>query len=286
MWRLWGVRTRARACARSDHVNVLVSRACFKSAGETPAALDCMYAAFSPALPSEWASSEMVVVEAVVNADSALETEAVLQGKIVLASLQFMAVESYRDVKKGDRLYIIQNQDELQRLVKSTRGASDWDSARHPHLCGKAGVATRVDSDNTLLLMVDGLGETPYIPVNACRQFRTGVTQLVERAEEAGASAIILASTDETFHQMTAPDEDAGYKSNIPALMIKSSDAVRLRERGSALIRDKGAPRSCSRDRYLLRAVRVAQGIPPSKVHDGGCPVRSLRYPCLCRFPS
>ena len=248
-----------------------------------------MYAAFSPALPSEWASSEMVVAEAVVNADSALETEAVLQGKIVLASLQFMAVESYRDVKKGHRLYIIQNEDEFQRLTNSTGGADPWDNATHPRLCGKAGVVTMVDSDNTLKLMVDGLGETLWIPVYACcrsKRLSQGVTALVERAEEAGASAIIFASIDERFHQMTAPGKVAGYTSNIPALMISSSDAVRLRERGSALIRDKGAPRSCCRDRYLLRAVRVAQGIPPSKVHDGGRPVRSPRYPCLCRSPS
>ena len=33
---------------------------------------------------------------------------------------------------------------------------------------------------------------------------------------------------------------DEGSKSNIPVLMIKSSDAVRLREHGNALIRGEG----------------------------------------------
>ena len=226
--------------------------------------LDGIYAAFSPGLPSEWTSSavELVVTEAVANG-ATLKSEATIRGNIVLVSfehliefvkhLEFEKVESHRDVKAGDRLRIMHDQDEFKQLVNSTRGASDWDSARHPLLCGEAGVVTTVDSDNTLMLMIDGQDEedenTPWIPVNACSLRPLSVnTALVEHAEEKGAVAFIVVSTDETIFQMTGPDKDPGYKSSIPVLMIKSSDAVRLREQGSALIRDKGAPCPCFRD--------------------------------------
>ena len=69
--------------------------------------LDGIYAAFSPGLPSEWASckAELVVIEAVANsADSTLETEATIGGNIVVVSLEFEPIESHRDVEKGDRL--------------------------------------------------------------------------------------------------------------------------------------------------------------------------------------
>ena len=39
---------------------------------------------------------------------------------------------------------------------------------------------------------------------------------------------------------------DYGSGSKIPVLMIKSSDAVRLREHGTAIIRDAGEPSGCT----------------------------------------
>jgi hypothetical protein len=165
-------------------------------------------------------------------------------------------------VEKGDRLYITHDQDEFKRLVNFAAGCADWDSARHAVRCGKVGVVRSVDlwGDDTLTLMIDGQDvATPWIPVNACsRRPSANLTALVEYAEEEGAIAFIAVSTDETIYQMTAPDKDAGYKSRIPVLMIKSSDAVLLRKHGSALIRDKCARCPCSHDRFCCAQSNAA----------------------------
>ena len=60
----------------------------------------------------------------------------------------------------------------------------------------------------------------------------------VERASEAGAAGVVVVNTSDTLEIMT--DKEGVYKSEVPVLMIKSSDAARLREHGSALIRDEG----------------------------------------------
>ena len=59
-----------------------------------------------------------------------------------------------------------------------------------------------------------------------------------KRASEAGAVGVIVVNTNDELMVMGGGDE--GSKSNIPVLMIKSSDAVRLREHGNALIRGEG----------------------------------------------
>ena len=74
----------------------------------------------------------------------------------------------------------------------------------------------------------------------------------IEQAAEAGASAVIVANTDDSLIQMAAVGDVAGYKSKIPVLMIKHSDISRLREYGSALIRDKGMPRLWFAVGYLV----------------------------------
>ena len=58
-------------------------------------------------------------------------------------------------------------------------------------------------------------------------------------AVEAGAVAYFIVDTHLTVGLMPNPD----YKSEIPVITIKSSDATRLRKQGRALIRDKGTPR-------------------------------------------
>ena len=79
---------------------------------------------------------------------------------------------------------------------------------------------------------------------------------MVTKAAEAGAVGVIIVNTQDDLEQMT----DSG-SSSIPVLIIKSSDAVRLREHGGALIRDAGAP--CLADGLYreddprLRIVRV-----------------------------
>ena len=81
-------------------------------------------------------------------------------------------------------------------------------------------------------------------------QSRTGrkVTypEKVERAFEAGAVRVIVVNTPrggKDGDDSSRMGSDTGnYKSTIPVLIIKSSDAARLRKRGCALIRDKGAP--------------------------------------------
>ena len=72
----------------------------------------------------------------------------------------------------------------------------------------------------------------------------TTFTKKVKRASEAGAIGVMVVNTARNgkdgneLVEMTAADD--GYKSDIPVIMIKASDAVRLRESGCALIRDTG----------------------------------------------
>ena len=62
-----------------------------------------------------------------------------------------------------------------------------------------------------------------------------------KKAAEVGAVAIIFASSsDDELFAMTTTTK---YKSEIPILMIKSSDATRMREHGGALIRGRGTGR-------------------------------------------
>ena len=60
-----------------------------------------------------------------------------------------------------------------------------------------------------------------------------------KRALDAGAVAAIVVNTDDSLLYMPTLG-DTSKIPMIPVLMIKSSDAVRLREHGSALIRDEG----------------------------------------------
>ena len=73
---------------------------------------------------------------------------------------------------------------------------------------------------------------------------RVTFVEKVKRASEAGAIGVMVVNTarngkdgNELFEMIAADD---GYKSDIPVIMIKASDAVRLRESGCALIRDTG----------------------------------------------
>ena len=60
--------------------------------------------------------------------------------------------------------------------------------------------------------------------------------QKVKRASAAGAAAVIVFNTDDELIGMAGDDE---FTSDIPVLMIKSSDAPRLRKHGRALLREK-----------------------------------------------
>ena len=63
-----------------------------------------------------------------------------------------------------------------------------------------------------------------------------------KRASEAGAIGVIIVNTeDEVFE---ASDNISGYECGIPVLMIKSSDASRLREQGGAIILKGAVERS------------------------------------------
>ena len=66
-------------------------------------------------------------------------------------------------------------------------------------------------------------------------------SEVLEQAVEAGAVALFIVQTRLTAWRFT--NDYADYKSEIPVITIKSSDATRLRKQGRALIRDKGRPR-------------------------------------------
>jgi len=94
----------------------------------------------------------------------------------------------------------------------------------------------------------------------------TTFAKKVKRASEAGAVGVIIVNTKDRLFKMRGRYQsseipvlglledqaeefkswfnftDTGYKSDIPVLMIKSSDATRLREHGSALIRECAGP--------------------------------------------
>lgn len=55
-----------------------------------------------------------------------------------------------------------------------------------------------------------------------------------------GAVAVIVVSANDELFSMLAQGQDTGYTSIMPMLMIKSSDAVRLREHGCARIVEGG----------------------------------------------
>ena len=59
----------------------------------------------------------------------------------------------------------------------------------------------------------------------------------VKRASEAGAAAVIIVNTDDVLMRMT--DSGSDFTSDIPVLMIKSSDLPRLQKYRSALLRKK-----------------------------------------------
>ena len=92
-------------------------------------------------------------------------------------------------------------------------------------------------------------------------QRRTGCSvaylDKVRRAVEAGAVGVVVVNTPrdgkdgDDLSQM-GDDTATGYRPNVPVFMIKGSDAARLRKRGGAVIRDKGAPSS-----RRVRSVRV-----------------------------
>jgi hypothetical protein len=59
----------------------------------------------------------------------------------------------------------------------------------------------------------------------------------VKRASAAGAAAVVVFNTEDELFKMSADD---GCTSDIPVLMIKSSDAPRLRNHGRARLRKLG----------------------------------------------
>jgi hypothetical protein len=59
----------------------------------------------------------------------------------------------------------------------------------------------------------------------------------VKRASAAGAAAVIVVNTEDEYFDMEA---DGDYTSGIPVLMIKSSDAPRLRGLGRVRLRKHG----------------------------------------------
>ena len=78
---------------------------------------------------------------------------------------------------------------------------------------------------------------------------RGGGTSFVDkakRASAAGAAAVIIINTDDKLMPITdgtqscSEQSEDGYKSDIPVLMIKSSDAPRLQERGRARLWKRG----------------------------------------------
>ena len=64
---------------------------------------------------------------------------------------------------------------------------------------------------------------------------RTPFVEKVKLGSAAGAAAVIIVNTDD--EPLVMSNSGSGYISDIPVLMIKSSDAPRLRNHGSALLR-------------------------------------------------
>ena len=60
-------------------------------------------------------------------------------------------------------------------------------------------------------------------------------TDAVKLASAAGAAAVIFVNTHDKLMKISG---ESGYNSDIPVLMIKSSDALRLRKHGRSLLRE------------------------------------------------
>ena len=179
--------------------------------------IDGVYAAFSSALPAAWTSpgaAELVIVEA--RREDALRTD--------LSSLHRSNVTVARALL----------------VVEAVPLMADAALENASEVAGHLALVSR-DSDEF--------------------QRRTGCSvaylDKVRRAVEAGAVGVVVVNTPrdgkdgDDLSQM-GDDTATGYRPNVPVFMIKGSDAARLRKRGGAVIRDKGAPSS-----RRVRSVRV-----------------------------
>ena len=83
------------------------------------------------------------------------------------------------------------------------------------------------------------------MPILSNLDLEENLARRVHDSKEICGGLIIIHPGEEPYQLAGVGDELA-----IPVLMIKSSDAVRLREHGSALIQDAGAPRA--EDRVLI----------------------------------
>ena len=83
---------------------------------------------------------------------------------------------------------------------------------------------------------------------------RTPFVEKVKLGSAAGAAAVIIVNTNDELMGMS--DSGSGYTSDIPVLMIKSSDAPHLRNHGSALLRKMGGKLSFEIVSHQQRSVR------------------------------
>ena len=87
-----------------------------------------------------------------------------------------------------------------------------------------------------------------------CMRGDTPFFEKVKLGSAAGAAAVIIVNTDDALIEMS--DNGSGYTSDIPVLMIKSSDAPRMRNHGSALLRKMGGKLSFEIVSHQHRSVR------------------------------
>ena len=195
--------------------------------------LDGLYAEFSSALPSDWASStaEKNVVDAVFTADS-VATHA------GLGAPPAVDVDVVVHVGASDDLGAIGVADENALAPLPSEVAND---VSHRDISSLTILENGSELQGNIALVSRGADDATFV-------------NKVKQISDAGAIGVIIVNTEDTLLAVPpAEGDDAGYKSTVPVLMIKHSDVARLREPGGALIRDTG--------RYASFVVSVSDGL-------------------------
>ena len=114
---------------------------------------------------------------------------------------------------------------------------SEWTSSKHE--------LDVVDADNFLKRanvspsVLDNKNELQGNIALISLRRETAAVEKVKHVSQAGAVGVILINTDALRPGLFKISAHGDYKSEIPVLMIKASDATRLRKHGRALIQSK-----------------------------------------------
>ena len=126
----------------------------------------------------------------------------------------------------------------------------DWSSAELPVVDAipfEANATLQNEAATKGNIMLCMRGDTPFV-------------EKVKLGLAAGAAAVIIVNTDDALMEMGT---NYKYTSDIPVLMIKSSDAPRLRNHGSALLRKMLGKLSFEVVSHQQRSVR---SLPDGKI--------------------